>query len=196
MAGASKRDQLIDTALTLFYRDGFTATGIDKILSEAGVAKMTLYNHFRSKEELICAVLHRRDENVRNWLMKFVEDNAETPRDRLLSLFDAHRDWFSGKDFRGCMFLNAAAEFSGIADPVLAIALEHKRLLHAYVRGLVAAANARNPDRLTDWLILLLDGAIGCAQVSLDADWADKAKNAARVLLDAELPEPAQGLPV
>ena len=63
---STKRDHLIDTALELFSRDGFQATGIDKILKESGVAKMTLYNHFKSKDELILAVLRRRDETFRN----------------------------------------------------------------------------------------------------------------------------------
>ena len=64
----SKRDDLIDTALRLFYTQGFNATGIDKILAESGVAKMTMYKHFKSKDELIVAALERRDEQFRDWL--------------------------------------------------------------------------------------------------------------------------------
>ena len=65
---SAKRDQLIDTALELFNRDGYRATGIDKILAESGVAKMTLYNHFGSKDELIVAALERRDARwARPW---------------------------------------------------------------------------------------------------------------------------------
>ena len=64
---SAKRDQLIDTALELFNRDGYRATGIDKILGECGVAKMTLYNHFGSKDELILAALKRRDARWRAW---------------------------------------------------------------------------------------------------------------------------------
>ena len=85
----SKRDQLIDTAEELFYQHGFNATGIDKILAEAGVAKMTLYNHFKSKDALIEAALQRRDERFRDWLSAQVESKADTPRERLLGLFDA-----------------------------------------------------------------------------------------------------------
>ena len=86
---SSKRDLLINTALELFSREGFHATGIDRILSESGVAKMTLYNHFKSKDELILAALRRRDETFRNWFMRTVEASAETPRGRLLASFDA-----------------------------------------------------------------------------------------------------------
>ena len=70
----SRRDDLVETALKLFYSGGFNATGIDRILAESGVAKMTLYKHFRSKDELILAVLHRRDEQFRNWLMAEMEN--------------------------------------------------------------------------------------------------------------------------
>lgn len=185
-----KRDQLVETALNLFYKQGFNATGIDKILAEAGVAKMTLYKHFKSKEELIQAVLRLRDERFREWLMDYVEQRADTPRERLLALFDAHDEWFSKKGFRGCLFLNAAAEFSQIAESIADLANEHKRMIHAYVRGLASAAGARNSDRLADWLTLLLDGAIGCAQVSTDPGWANTAKDAAEVLVDTELERP------
>lgn len=191
MTTVSKRDQLVETALDLFYKQGFNATGIDKILAEAGVAKMTLYKHFKSKEELIQAVLRLRDERFREWLMGYVEQHADTPRDRLMALFDAHDEWFSNKGFRGCLFLNASAEFSRIAEPVAALASEHKRMIHAYVRGLASAAEARNPDHLADWLILLLDGAIGCAQVSANPGWASTAKQAAEILIDTALQKPS-----
>ena len=85
---STRRDHLVDTALKLFARGGFHATGIDTILAEAGVAKMTLYNHFRSKEELILAVLRRRDELFRNWFVKRVEQQADQPRQRLIAMFD------------------------------------------------------------------------------------------------------------
>ena len=84
----SKRDHLVETARRLFYRDGFHNTGIDAILAEAGVAKMTLYKHFKSKDELILAVLRRQDEEFRNQLMRRVEKDHKGPRERLLGLFD------------------------------------------------------------------------------------------------------------
>ena len=191
MTTPSKRDQLIEAGLDLFYRHGFNATGIDKVLAEAGVAKMTLYKHFPSKQALIQAVLQRRDEDFREWLMRYVEARADSARGRLLALFDAHGEWFAEKDFRGCLFLNAAAAFSGVADEVATLSRTHSRLSHAYIRGLAAAAGARNPDRLADRLMLLIDGAIACAQVSKDPGWAAKAREAAAVLIDAELRQEA-----
>ena len=180
----SKRDQIVDTALDLFYRKGFNATGIEKVLGDADVARMTLYNHFKSKEELIIAVLRRRDERFRDWLVRYVEKGADTPRDRLLALFDAHGEWFAEADFRGCLFVNAAAEFSGTSDSIHAVAAEHKRLNTSFIRGLAVAAGANDPDVLSDQISLLLEGAIVSAQVLGDGVWARKARAAAEILID------------
>ncbi|MDJ0935396.1 MAG: helix-turn-helix domain-containing protein, partial [Kiloniellales bacterium] len=108
---ATRRDHLVDTAAKLFARHGFHATGIDRILAEAGVAKMTLYKHFRSKDELILAALRRRDEEFRNWFRRRVEARADAPRARLLAVFDVLAEWFEQPDFAGCTFVAAAAEF-------------------------------------------------------------------------------------
>jgi len=188
----SKRDHLVDTALDLFHRHGFHATGIDRVLSEAGVARMTLYNHFKSKDELILAVLQRRDQLFRDWLFGRIEATAGTPRERVLALFDAYADWFTQEDFRGCTFINAAAEFAGANDDICAVAAEHKRLIASFVRGLVAAAGARQPDVLADRIALLLDGATVCAQVLKAGDWARKARAAAADLIDADLAATAE----
>ncbi len=182
-----RRDHLVDTALELFAREGYHATGIDRILAEAGVAKMTLYNHFRSKDELILAVLRLRDERFRNWFMRFVESRAKAPRDRLLVLFDALAAWFAEPDFRGCMFINAASEFADPEDPIRGACTEHKRLILNYIRELARDAGAADPQALAEGLNLLAEGAIVMAQVGGDREAARKAKRAAQVLIDAAL---------
>ena len=178
-----KRDHLVATALGLFNRDGFHATGIDKILSEAGVAKMTLYKHFKSKDELILAVLRRRDEEFRNWFMRAVESRAKTPRARLLAVFDAIAEWLKGRDFSGCMFINASAEFAPHDDPIHGAAAEHKRLIQAYLRELAQAAGADDAPGLAMELMLLMEGAIVMTYVAGVAGAASQAKAAARKLL-------------
>ena len=180
---SARRDHLVDTALRLFCQHGFHATGIDRILAESGVAKMTLYKHFKSKDELILAVLRRRDEQFRNWFMRAVEQRAKTPRDRLLAIFDALDEWFTGKDFTGCTFINASAEFADHDDPIHAVAAEHKRLVLAYVRDLAAAAGAADPDTLARELALLVEGAIVLAHVTGQADTARQAQKAAKTIL-------------
>jgi len=180
---SSKRDLLINTALELFSREGFHATGIDRILSESGVAKMTLYNHFKSKDELILAALRRRDETFRNWFMRTVEASAETPRGRLLASFDVLEKWISQEDFCGCTFINAAAEFGEKVDAIRGSCAEHKRLVIEYLERLAEAAGARDPEELAFDLNLLAEGAIVTAQVMGIKDAASRAKRAAEILI-------------
>ena len=180
---SNRRDHLVETALKLFCRDGFHATGIDTILADAGVAKMTLYNHFKSKDELILAALRRRDERFRNWFMRAVERRATTPRDRLLAIFDTLDEWLSGPEFSGCMFINAAAEYGRHDSPIHASTAEHKGLVLAYIRELTARAGAREPDRLASGLMLLAEGAIVMAHVACRPDSATEARAAAEVLV-------------
>jgi len=180
---SAKRDQLIDTALRIFYRDGFHATGVDRIVEESGVARMTLYKHFRSKDELILAALRRRDERFRNWFGRAVERRAATPRDRLLAIYDALDEWFSDRDFCGCMFINASAEFSSSDEPVHRTAAEHKDLMLRYVRQLAEAAGAADPEELAHGLMLLMEGAIVMRHVAGDREAAARAKTAAKRLV-------------
>ena len=184
MPAISKREQIITEALRLFYQNGFNATGVDRIITEAGVSKKTLYNHFRSKDELVLATLRKRDELFRNNLMRETERLASTPRERLLTIFDAVGAWFQEKGFSGCMFINAAAEFPDAADPCRILSAEHKRLVCDYIRGLAEQAGAKDPGELSKQLNLLIEGAIVCAYVGADKGAAERAKTMAKVFLN------------
>ncbi|MFG0293528.1 MAG: TetR/AcrR family transcriptional regulator [Phycisphaerales bacterium JB050] len=161
----SRRDELIDAAMRVFYRSGFHATSLDDILKEGGISRMTLYNHFKSKDELILAAMRRRDEIFRNRLMKFVESKAKDPRERLVAVFDFHEDWFSGNEFCGCMFINAAAEFSFAESAPRRLAAEHKQEIVRYLRELCVAAGLDEPGDVAEQLNILLEGAIVSARV-------------------------------
>ncbi len=184
---SAKRDHLIDTALELFNRDGYRATGIDRILAESGVAKMTLYNHFGSKDELILAALKLRDARWRDWFRNALERRAESPRGRLLAAFDALEEWFARPDFQGCMFIKAAAEYCDCDDPIHVAAAEHPRLILADLRDLAAAGGAKRPARLAREILLLILGAIVATQVNGPVDAAKASKKAAEVLIAAAL---------
>lgn len=184
----SKRDHLVETAMRVFQRDGFHAAGIDRILAEAGVAKMTLYNHFRSKDDLILAALRRSDEQFRHWLVRTVEAKAKSPRDRLLALFDALAEWHASDGFYGCFFLNAAAEFHDTDAPTRAAAAEHKRLVGAYIHELACAAGATDAELLTREIALLADGATAQAAICLNSTPAMAARCAAERLLNVHIP--------
>src|SRR5512147_856950 len=109
---ASARDRLIETALSLFNRYGFHATGVDRIVAVAKVAKKTLYSHFPSKEDLILAALARKEAAFTEKFLPAVMKNGSDPRQRLLALFEMAKSWFSDPDFYGCIFINAAVEYS------------------------------------------------------------------------------------
>lgn len=179
----SKREQLLDCAARLFREYGFKATGIDRILAASGCAKMTLYNHFRSKEELILACVRRADEAWRNAVMRKIEARSKDPRARLLAVFDVAAEMVQDEHFCGCFFVRAASEFGAHSDPVHAAAAENKRLFALYLSRLAAEAGASEPDTLARSLIMLLDGAIASAQVSGDADAPQLARRNAEVLL-------------
>lgn len=191
----SRRDQLIDTALDLFNRNGYHATGIDRILAESGVAKMTLYNHFGSKDGLIQAALARRDTRWRAWFRDAVARRAETPRGRLLAVFDALDEWFAQPDFHGCMFIRAAGEYAALDDPIHAGAAAHQRLVLAELRDLAAAAGIRRPARLAREMMLLALGAMIATQVNGPIGAGQAAKRAAAILIEAALGPGASSAP-
>lgn len=188
MPARSKRDELIDTALTMFSQDGFHSTGINSILEKAGVAKMTLYKHFKSKDDLVIATLRRRDEQFRQWFTSYIEAASNQPEERLLAVFDALDLWFNnqaipGEKFRGCTFINAAAEYEDSNSSVRSTCAEHKRLMRGYIRGLAEQAGVKNAEQLSEQLNLLIEGAITNAYVCHDTTSALTAKNVAESLL-------------
>lgn len=180
---SAKREILLDAAIELFYREGFHATGVERLAAQAGVAKMTLYKYFDSKDDLILAALQRRDERFRAWFTAAVEARATIPGEKLLTLFDVLDEWIKSADFRGCMFINAAAEYSDTNHPVHRAAADHKNRLLAYVRDLAAAAGAVDADGLAEGLNLLQQGAITLAYVAGQRDAARHARRAAAALL-------------
>ena len=182
--GLSKRELLIQTALGLFSKQGIHATGIDTIVDQSGVTKRTLYAHFRSKEELVIAVLRHYDEEFRNSFIRQVESTANTPRGRLLAIFDVAEKWFRQKKFYGCMFINTIGEHSEREGPIRRVCQDFKRLMEEYMTGLCVQMGAKHPGKLAEEIALLLEGAIVTAQVSQKPEAARIAKRAAAVLLD------------
>jgi AcrR family transcriptional regulator len=176
----SKRDQLVDAAMQVFMRNGFHASGLGSILQESGISKMTIYNHFASKDELILAALRRRDEIVRNRLMKFVDGAAKSPEGRLLALFDYLEQWFAEPDFCGCTFINASAEFGDADSPPRQVAAEHQRAVLRYIRGLCQDLGVDDAEELAHQLDLIFQGAIVVARVRLQAERGGDVSEAAR----------------
>lgn len=182
---SAARDRLVDTAVALFNRYGFHATGVDRIVAAAKVAKKTLYSHFPSKEDLILAALARKEATFTEKFAPAVLASSTDPRQRLLALFEMAKSWYSDPDFHGCIFVNAAVEYSEPGHPINACARRFKTELRAFIRAQVVAGNAADPDMLADQIALLFEGATTVAQVSARPDAATTAKQIAATLIDA-----------
>ena len=183
-------DRIVHAATRLFCREGIHATGIDRILAEAGAAKMTLYNQFGSKEGLVEIVLRREGEIWRSWFRQALQDAAPDALGRLLAVFDVLKSWFGREDYFGCAFINAVAEYPKGDARMRALALEHKGEVLAILTALARDAGCREIEDLVHELGLLIDGAIVATLVTGNPDIADHAARAARALIGARLSGP------
>ena len=137
-----KRDHLLAVAQRMFCEIGFHAVSVDAILEEAGVARMTLYKNFGSKEDLIVATLKREDTMFRQWLASAVEARSNHPKERILGLFHALHDRFASNGYYGCAFIRASIEYPASSHPVHRAARDHKEMIRSYLRGLAAEVEA------------------------------------------------------
>src|SRR4051812_1589814 len=126
------RRRVLDTARALFYAEGIRAVGVDRIIAEAGVAKATFYNHFPTKDELVCAYLAEQSREQRGAAERLRPLDVPGP-EKILRLFDTLGELACGPGFRGCSFVNAAAEYPDAAHPVRAVIADHRR----WFRGLL-----------------------------------------------------------
>ncbi|WP_413160421.1 TetR/AcrR family transcriptional regulator [Capilliphycus salinus ALCB114379] len=177
------RDRILATASELFYKEGVQNVGIDRIIAESGVAKMSLYNHFKSKDALIAAWLQQQDESWRTWFQEAVERLATEPEERVLAIFDALQECFEQPDFRGCAFLNSAVELVDPKHPGYQVSLDHQQANFDYILSLVKAANLPNAEQLTQQLVILVVGATVVAMMERNSKAALHAKQAASALI-------------
>ena len=158
------RDRILDAAYPLFSRSGIRAVGVDKIVDAAGVAKMTLYRNFPSKDELAVAFLAMREERwTRAWLWEEVSRRADEPGDRLLAIFDVFGEWFEREDFEGCSFINVLLEQDDIEDPVRAATVKHLANIRELIQELARDAGIEDPDAFSRQWHILMKGSIVAA---------------------------------
>lgn len=179
----TKRDELVRKATDIFYRNGFQASGMDMLVAETGISKTSIYKHFKTKEELILATLKLRDEHIRGWLFRRMQELAGTPREQLIAMFDALEEWFSEPDFRGCMFAKATSEYQDVDHPINRQAAEHVEKLTCKIRELAEQAGLPDPATLARRLTLLKEGAVVLAMLGHTSSPARDAKAVAVRLL-------------
>lgn len=181
----TKRDELVQKALQVFYQNGFNATGMDMLVKETGISKTSMYKHFRTKEDLILAVLRLRDEHFRNWLYRQMEELADKPQAQLIAMFDALEEWFQEPGYRGCLFIKASSEYQDSTHPIHMQSADHKRMLERHVTELAQKAKMTDPAGLARQLLLLKEGAIVTAHLGHTENPAQDARSAAIALIAA-----------
>jgi AcrR family transcriptional regulator len=183
----SARERILQTAYELHCRHGVQAVGVDRISDEADVAKMTLYRHFRSKEELALAVLERREEVwSRGWLEAEVELRAQTAGERLLAIFDVFDEWFRSPDYEGCLFMSVLLETHDRRSVIGAASASALARIRSFVGGLAEEAGVGDPEGFArQWQILMMGSIM--AAVGGDADAALRTRTVADLLLEREL---------
>ncbi|GAA4484401.1 TetR/AcrR family transcriptional regulator [Actinoallomurus oryzae] len=157
-AESPARRRILDTAGALFYAEGIHTVGIDRVIAEAGVAKATFYHHFPSKDELVRAYVQEQSDRVHATTVV----RGDTPQERILSVFDDLGDFICGPGFRGCAFVNAAAEYPDPDHPVRRVVAEHRAWFHGILRDLLTEAgrSEADADRTATMLTMLRDGLV------------------------------------
>ena len=185
MTTPTKRDEIIRTAYEIFYKHGFHATGIDRLLADTGISKRTLYKHFRSKEDLIVAAIAYYQDTLFGALPRELQRLASDPEGQLLGIFELRREAFERGDFTGCFAINAKVEFEGKHGGVETACVRFNRDLEALMRGLCEQGGYADPQQTARQLTLLLEGTIIYAQIHRDASVAVTARDTAATILAA-----------
>ncbi|PPD31867.1 MAG: TetR family transcriptional regulator [Methylomonas sp.] len=163
LADKPARERILLTAHDLFYRDGIRATGIDKVIAESAISKVTFYRYFPSKNALILAFLEYRHRRWIDWFNDALQRHGAKPGEGLRPLAAALAEWFSNPVFRGCAFINITAEMGDAIPGVLAICQHHKQDMLAIIADLLPDSAARMT--LANAAAVAVDGAIVKAQL-------------------------------
>jgi len=186
---ANARDRILATACDLFYAHGIRGVGVDRVVAESGVAKATLYSHFPTKADLVIAYLQAADNYWQGQLRAAADAAGPDPGDQLVGLFAAVDVAGEPGGFRGCPFLNTAAE-STPGSAIHQATVAHKLAVRVWIRGLAESAGSRDPAGLARALTLLLDGAMSAAAMDAGPDVPTTVAVTARTLVDAALARP------
>jgi len=191
---ADPRERIERTAYELFSRHGTRAIGVDTLAERAGVAKMTLYKHYPSKEDLVLAFLRRREEIwTRTWLQNALRERSRPPAERLLGIFDLFDGWFRRSDYEACSFLRTLLEHSDAKHPVRVAVRGHLDAIRSLLIELGSEAGVRDPKRFAQQWQMLMMGCVACAYAG-ERDAARSVREVAALLLQKEARRAARRL--
>jgi AcrR family transcriptional regulator len=182
----SARERILDTAYDLFSRHGIRAVGVDRIIATSGVAKMSLYRHFRSKEALVLAFLQEREKRwTMEWLHAEASGRADDGAGRMLAIFDVFDEWFRQPDFEGCSFINVLLEFGEVGHPIRQATTGHLATIRGLVREFAEQAGVADPEAVASKWHILMKGSIVAAGEG-DREAARRGQALGRLLLQDE----------
>ena len=178
------RQHIIDAAYTLFYQIGFIRTGVDAIAEAAGITKRTLYQHFRSKDELIEAVLEHQHQMALERIRQWADAITGEPDQMVKTLFDKLAKWADRTEWQGSGFTRAAVEFADQpGHPARKAARRHKKELELYLVEKFVAQNLDNVEQLVREVLLLIEGCQSLTLIHDNLDYVDAARHAALILV-------------
>ncbi len=186
MTASAARERLLRAVDELFYREGVQAVGVDAVIARAGVNKMSLYRNFGSKDQLITAFLEDRDRQYWEWWDWVMQRHDGGPRQKLYGLFEDLQARVTHKGYRGCPFVNLAAELSNAKHPARAVIMRNKQELRRRLCELAKSADVNDPEALSESLILLMEGAYASSQTCGPAGPANSLARTAKALIDAQ----------
>lgn len=186
----SARQRILATATDLFSREGYRAVGTDTIIERSGVAKMTLYRHFSSKNELINAFIEETIQQFWAWFERAIGEHPDSPRAQLVAIFETLASIVANPDFHGCSCLQAVVEFPELEHSSHQLALQFKQTVHTRFREIGTQAGAQQPDLLADQLLLLMNGTLMQGRMRGSPYSAHAVVQAAKALVDAQVNDP------
>jgi AcrR family transcriptional regulator len=179
-------DRVFEVAADLFYRESIRAVGVDTIVKQAGVAKISLYRNFESKDDLIVAYLENRNTDYWRNVDTILATKRNDSRAQLRALISYVAGRTTTPGYRGCPFINYASEFPEASHPGHRVVDENKREMRRRLVNLTKTIGARRPTQLADALFLLIEGAYassqtlgGCNGPAANLFWAAEALIAA-----------------
>lgn len=180
--GSSPAARLLETARRLFFKEGIRAVGVERIIAEANVARASLYQTFGSKDGLVVACLDDQDAaDCAAW--QAAAKDAPGPRERILALFDLAIAAAPGRDYRGCVYLNAVTEFPDATHPVAKAVARHRAWLRRMLLTQLREAGSPDPEGDADVLQVLYDGALAGSKFSRSDAPIKVARRQAELLL-------------
>jgi len=178
------RQRIIDAAYTLFYQSGFTRTGVDAVADAANITKRTLYQHFRSKDDLIEAVLERQHQMALQRIRKWADQISGKPDQMVITLFEKLGQWAAEPEWKGSGFTRAAVEFADLpGHPARKAARRHKRKVEDHLAEKFATQGLDDAAQLAREILLLIEGCQSLVLIHGNLDYIDAARHAALILV-------------